>query len=692
MSRLATFVGRPRSTPNARTTGGRAQRALAGSVTLGLTVLLAGAGILATGTVAQAADQLQESLLRNSVKDTYLTVKPFGVNQVWQDNDPTGSIVSYPKPGTTGVVSIAGTCVPSTATPNGLGGFFAVFPVGSVSSCLRFKALVTSENTFTLQVDDPRSSANGNYLGDGDRGGVLDLLSTSPLMQFEIPFVESPSINVVASGTVTDVDGDGRPSVGDRVKYQASVTNTGNASLSNVEIAAQPDGVVFSCPPAPLAPQGVAQCASDTGHILTQADIDSGTFTVSVSANAISPAGTRVTAPTTVTTPLETSSGIGVVKAGVLVDANHNGRADAGEKADYTITVTNSGGLTLTGVTVTDDLLGAIACPVGPLAPGATVTCDTVSIALTQAQIDAGSLTGTATATGTDPAGTTVTATSAHTLALDATQSVAVAKTGVLVDANGNGYAEAGEKVNYSITVTNTGGLTLTGVAVTDDLLGAIGCPAAPLAPGATITCEVTSLTLTQAQIDAGTLTGTATATGSDPAGKPVTDTSDNTLKLTTAPAAMRLTLTATLKDANSNDLGDAGEKISYTYEVANTGGTTLKNLTVTDSHNAVVTCGSATVAVNQVITCTAPDYTITAKDAEDRRVVNTAKAVTTTVANSTLTATADATTATTVPAAGPAAQVLAFTGSDITPLLVTVLTLLALAATTLTIRAKFTR
>ena len=63
--------------------------------------------------------------------------------------------------------------------------------------------------------------------------------------------------------------------------------------------------------------------------------------------------------------------------------------------------------------------------------------------------------------------------------------------------------------------VTNTGNVTLTAVGVTDPLpgLSAVTCPVATLAPAASTTCTAT-YTVTQADLDAGSIVNTATAIG----------------------------------------------------------------------------------------------------------------------------------------------------------------------------------
>ncbi|MCW1063442.1 hypothetical protein OJ587_12440, partial [Streptococcus anginosus] len=75
--------------------------------------------------------------------------------------------------------------------------------------------------------------------------------------------------------------------------------------------------------------------------------------------------------------------------------------------------------------------------------------------------------------------------------------------------------------VQYSIAVRNTGNVTLHGIAVSDPLLGGKLATITTLAPG-TIGTVSGSYTLTQADIDCGSLENTATAAGASPHGTAV--------------------------------------------------------------------------------------------------------------------------------------------------------------------------
>ncbi len=60
-------------------------------------------------------------------------------------------------------------------------------------------------------------------------------------------------------------------------------------------------------------------------------------------------------------------------------------------------------------------------------------------------------------------------------------------KSGALNDRDGDDLADVGETVDYTFTVTNTGNVTVTGIAVSDPKVGTVTCPSEPVAPGASV-------------------------------------------------------------------------------------------------------------------------------------------------------------------------------------------------------------
>ena len=72
-------------------------------------------------------------------------------------------------------------------------------------------------------------------------------------------------------------------------------------------------------------------------------------------------------------------------------------------------------------------------------------------------------------------------------------------------------YDAVGDVISYSYVVKNTGNVTLAGpVTVTDDK-ATVTCPAGSLAPLASMTCTA-SYTITQADLDGGSVKNTAQA------------------------------------------------------------------------------------------------------------------------------------------------------------------------------------
>ena len=393
-----------------------------------------------------------------------------------------------------------------------------------------------------------------------------------------VPIGSTPLIEVVKTlKTGTPVR------AGDPVVWTVTVKNTGNVTLTNVTVTDALSGATvvtpcgFSAPIATFAPNASVSC--DVSYAVTQANVDAGSVTNTASATGTPPVGANVTDSDSNKVTVAPAPAIDVAKT-----LKTGTPAKAGDPVVWTVTVKNTGNVTLSGVTVTDALAGAtLATPCGfsssiaTLAPSATVSCD-VSYAVKQADVDAGSVKNTADAVGTSPKGVEVNDSDANTVTIAAAAALDVTKT-----VKAGAPAKAGDPVVWTVTVKNTGNVTLTDVTVTDALSGAMivtpcgfSSPIATLAPVASVSCDV-SYAVKQTDVDAGSVTNTATGTGTTPKGGTVTDDDHNTVLVGTTPA---LDVTKTLTTGTPAKAGDA---VTWTVTVKNSGNVTLSNVTVTD-------------------------------------------------------------------------------------------------------------
>ncbi|WP_344081139.1 DUF7507 domain-containing protein [Luedemannella helvata] len=423
---------------------------------------------------------------------------------------------------------------------------------------------------------------------------------------------------------------------GDEVEYSYLVTNTGNVTLHAISVAdtafsGTGTPPTITCPVTSLAPDVSTTCTAT--YTVTQADADAGQVTNTAVASGTPPSGPAVTsAPDHITLTIPRSAGLGLTKtAGQPTDANGDGRIDAGDTVSYEFLVTNTGNVTLTNVAIDDPTVGTVTCPTTTIVPNTPVTC-TATYTLKQEDLDAGRVDNIATVTANAPEGVTDPgpATDGGFVLLTPAPAITMVKSVQPTTAD-----EAGDEVQYSYVVTNTGNVTLNPVSVADTVFSGTGtpptvtCPVTSLAPTVSTTCTA-SYTITQADVDAGQVTNTAIGSGAPPTGPATTSLPDNATVSIDRNAALILTKTA-LQSADENASGrvDAGDTITFSFLVTNTGNVTLSNITIDDLTVGAVTCPTTPIAPDMSLTCTGT-YTLTQDDINNGKVENTATATAT--------------------------------------------------------------
>ncbi len=455
---------------------------------------------------------------------------------------------------------------------------------------------------------------------------------------------QSPSISLTKSfiGNA-DEDGSGDVSEGDTLTYQFDIFNDGNVTLTNVTLTDPLPGLSpFNCAPdvlpATMAPGAVITCTAT--YVVTLADVTAGRIDNTATATGEQPDSTPISDDDSETVFPDRNPSITLTKT-LLSNADEDGSGDVSfnDTLTYQFVATNDGDVTLDNVTITDPLAGLspLTCvPVtgSSLAPAATMTC-TATYVVTQADVDAGEINNTATATGDDSGGGgSVSDLDGNTVSVAQNPSIGLTKSLLSnADEDGSGDVSLNDTLTYQFVATNTGDVTLDNVTITDPLAGLSPLTCVPvagssLAPTATMTCSATYV-VTQGDVDAGIITNTASVTGDDPDGNPVTDDDDETV---TPPQNPSISLLKTLF-ANADEDGSgnvsAGDTLTYQFVATNDGDVTLSLVTITDPLAGLspLTCVPVTgssLAPGASMTCTAI-YSVTQADVDNGSIDNTA-------------------------------------------------------------------
>jgi hypothetical protein len=286
----------------------------------------------------------------------------------------------------------------------------------------------------------------------------------------------------------------------------------------------------------------------------------------------------------------------------------------AGQTIHYSYLLTNTGNVTITAIAIGDNKVSPVSCPVPTLAAGASTTC-TGNYTTTSGDVTAGSVTNTATATGTPTSGTLSPATATATITFVGTPRWTLTKT-----PNPTSYTATGQVIHYSYLLTNTGNVTINSISIGDNRISLVSCPVNSLAAGASTTCTG-NYTITSGDVAEGSVTNSATATGTPTSGTLLPATATATITFVGTPS---WTLT---KTPSPTTYTGAGQVIHYSYLLTNTGNVTITAIAIVDNRVSPVSCPVPTLAAGASTTCTG-NYTTTAGDVTAGSVTNTATAL----------------------------------------------------------------
>ncbi|HUX04075.1 MAG TPA: hypothetical protein VMV53_04125 [Acidimicrobiales bacterium] len=338
-------------------------------------------------------------------------------------------------------------------------------------------------------------------------------------------YTDSQQISAI---TITKAPSNQSVVSGSTATWTITVTNSGDTPLTNVSVT---DTLAPNCDKTFTGT--LAAGASETAYTCSLTNVTAGFTNVAV-ASAYGPGEEQVTDQSQAVVTLYTPP-VNVRSIGLAKSASPTTYAAAGQTITYTYVITNTGNVNLasTQYSVSDDHINsgtAFNCgsPVA-LNVGASVSC-TATYTVTAADVTAGSVTNAAIASG----GGLTTAPAHATIAKAVASAITLAKS-----ASPTTYTAVGDVITYTYVITNTGNVELasTQYSVSDDHINSgtafsCGSPVA-LAAGATVTCTA-NYTITAADMAAGSVTNSATASGGGLSSAPVTATVTETGEVTT--------------------------------------------------------------------------------------------------------------------------------------------------------------
>ncbi|WP_176084800.1 choice-of-anchor D domain-containing protein [Martelella sp. HB161492] len=456
----------------------------------------------------------------------------------------------------------------------------------------------TSTYVATQADMDAGQITNANAVASGTTKASGQPVTSPPSNAVTISSAQAPGLTLSKDGSVANSRGDNKYAAGETISYTFNLENTGNVTLSNITITDNvlPAGTVYSpASVATLAPGNTARISAS--YKATQDDVDNGRIVNTATAHSTLPGGGKGpdSAPSTKTLDAYQNAVLTLAKTGSVQNSDDGYYTYVGQTVRYALTVENTGNIKLTNVTIDDpNLSWEQGNTVATLSPGQKTSLYG-SYKLKAEDLKRGEFTNTANAQATanlsTKALTVVHANEAHyTVEANLLPALKTTKTATIKGRPDNSYQAVGDEIDYTIKVENTGNVAMTNITLKDDLLTGLGIVPTPddpskvasLAPGETVTFTA-AYNVTQSDLDNGSVTNVASASGTPPGDLPPVDSPPDTV---TSDAGAQPGFTV-VKSGTIDDGGvrydSTDDTITYHFVVKNTGNVTLKDISVTD-------------------------------------------------------------------------------------------------------------
>ena len=523
-------------------------------------------------------------------------------------------------------------------------------------------------NSVTATADSPAGNSIDDKSDDGDETLDTDAdVDSDPTNDPTVTIIDSaPALTVVkVVSNITDNPSgvpDGYNGTGDEVEYNITVKNEGNVTLTlssltdTISNAFGAEVAILNTTPVFTAVELAVQdeITYSATYVITSDVADTKLVRNTVVVKATTPTGSEIEASDFADLSTGADAELEVTKTWVFEnDLDNNNIADVGDQVKFIITVKNTGNVTLTDIEYDDTFLDGstpanlisfdppnnprsltwISADNGSLDHGTLKAGETAIYhayyTITQEVYDTGEATNTVTFYG-DIDGTDIrvedvsdngndfdgnTSDDVTRITMGSFPSAEIIKVQDVSDTNGDGMIGAGDTVDYTITIENTGNITLTWTdgdiidTLSDESNTPIpstssvvwsgnnrGSPIGTIVEGETATFTM-AYVLTQSDVDGGILYNRVEAT-LDASGDVRTyyfdsdnddnndydgdGTSNNDALILNIEAKPEIEITKTASPPSG--VFEVGDTITYTVEIINTGNVTLDEVVFTDT------------------------------------------------------------------------------------------------------------
>lgn len=413
---------------------------------------------------------------------------------------------------------------------------------------------------------------------------------------------------------------------GDGITYRYRLSNTGNVTVNNVEVsdtkvtgdncpATIAAGATVTCYSAPAQPYRVTQDDVDAGHPVENDAMVTGQGATPGSAAVAAEGGTSLAVD-------PSRPALSITATVMVIPPDHATGVARGDRIDVAYRVRNTGNVTMREVTVVDTLAGSATCPNTAVLVNTEMVCASTPYTVNQGDVDrGGTLDSTARVRGRSPGQ----ASAVPYASVPVSVPLAVGSPGLTLDARAlvspadhRTAVDEGDEIDYEYVVANAGAVTIRQIAVTDSLFGPADCPGTALGPGESVTCaSPRPYTVTRADVDTGgEITNRVSMSGRTPDGRDLSYAPVMVgINLLVPEPALRAQITPVVTPPAHRNAVEAGDTITYRYEVANTGNQVMSGISVTSSRGSTVRCPATALTVRSSMICTGDAHIVTQEE-----------------------------------------------------------------------------